>query len=149
MTKETITETATKVAEKTLSEAGAQLATTANDILDATSKAFPELAGKSFEFYAHYIFATGVAEVIVGLLCLTVLGFSLYLSLRMWRYIAKNAQNDNLDEDVGPFLVMGSILLFGALLISLLIGVEFMQTGIIKVIAPEGAVINEIIRNIK
>lgn len=149
MTKETITETATKVAEKTLSEAGAQLATTANDILDATSKAFPELAGKSFEFYAHYIFATGVGEVVAGLLCFAILGFALYLSVRLWRYIAKNAENDNLDENSVPFIMMGTVLLLCVMAVSLFEGVHSIQTGIVKVIAPEGAVINEIIRNIK
>lgn len=45
-----------------------KLIVTTDKILNSISTAFPELAGKSFEYYVEYVYAQGISNFIVALL---------------------------------------------------------------------------------
>ncbi len=141
-----IQETATDVANKTLEQAGTQLATTANDILIATSKAFPEIAGKGFEFYVRYIFSIGAADLIVGLLQMIFAIFILfYLMPRVNKMREKFGEDGSDAEGAMWALKLG---LGVAIFAFTMAAISNLHSGTISMIAPEGAVINQIISNL-
>lgn len=141
--------TLTDVATDTLEGAGAQLVTTANDILKATSEAFPELAGKSFAFYAQYVFAKGASQVVFGVLWIVLGIIAVFFIPKMYsvwqKAVSQPHYNDG--EQIVTFLGMAS--LFATSVLGVVAGFSYLTNGIVPMIAPEGAVINEIIRNLR
>lgn len=136
--------------KKTVGEAASGLVTTVDDIFKALAKAFPEIAGKGFQFYAEYIFAQGVSYLISGVLLLIVAG----IIMSIWKkYIwnnwgsAKGKYSTSSDEAAAalgfaiPFVFVAGIFL--------LQGIWHIQDGVVYMIAPEGAVVNEIVKNLQ
>ncbi len=138
----------TDVATQTLEGASAQLVTTANDILKATSEAFPELAGKSFQFYAEYVFAKGVSSVALGVLWILAGIISMLVIPKLYTVWKKACEDYNRDgEQIVTFIAMAA--LGWASVFGVISGLQGISSGIVPIIAPEGAVINEIVRNIR
>ena len=153
-----VIETTTKVVNSegakqvgnSLKEAGTHLVTTVDGIFASLAKAFPEVTGKGFEFYAHYIFAQGVAQLFEGL-ALILLGVSFFA---MWyKFIFKKAMaqgeketgfnSDNYGVSIAiaiPFLII--------MLICVVQGIYSLTDGIVYVVAPEGVVVKDIIQNL-
>lgn len=136
-----------QVATETIEQAGAKLVVTATDILDATAKAFPEIAGKGFEFYATYIFGMGVADIVVGVVQLALAFFILFHLFPTVDKHHKKAVADHNEETSAAYWVL-KFLMAVALLVLSLNSLGNFHTGIIRTIAPEGAVIAEIIANL-
>ena len=144
-----------KTSGDALKDAGTHLVTTVDGIMDSVATAFPEVTGKGFSFYAHYVFARGLAHVIEGLF-LIALGFFFFLYL--WRSVvykkAMTKADDNDKTNVSfqsdnyaiamcigiPFLI---IMLFCTMQ-----GVYAFTDGIVGVIAPEGIVVKDIISHL-
>ncbi len=126
--------------DKTLDAASAELATTTSEILKATSQAFPELAGKSFEYYVQFVYAQAVGDLAFAVLgiILTSITFAVFVA------IAKRG----IKNDCAEAAIYGSTLC--------LIPLAFFMMTIFKIpsyisaiIAPEGAVIQKIIDGVK
>lgn len=109
-----------------------ELSTTANDILKQMSEAFPEVAGKTFEMYAQYTYTSGIADAVIGVICL----FMAILSVFGIIYAIK--------ED-GETIGAVSICLFCVMLI---ITLATLPVGIIKITSPDGYTVKEIIETI-
>lgn len=122
---------------KTLEDASAHLVTTVDDVMKSVSEAFPEVAGKGFEAYTKYVYAEGVGDIYIGSICLIVFILGIFVLKKINSLITESF-------DYIPLNVCG----VGALFVLFCVSNSYIKGGVTKLIAPEGYVVHEIVRNL-
>jgi len=115
------------------------LATSVNDIISAAAAAFPEIAGKGFEYYVSYVFAKGVSGIVTGVVSIVAAILFALAARKMYKICTPLNEGE----------VFISIILIALGIMFAISGLHSIENGIIYTLAPQGAVLHEIIGNMK
>ena len=133
----------------TIEQAGVGLITTADQVLDAIASAFPDLAGQGLTYYVQFIMADGAASIISAT---AIIIATIALCKFLYNVVLKPAIGDmskphtdyHESESRAFGLTGGFILMFSSILL-IVVQIGVVRNGIVKIIAPEGYVINKIV----
>lgn len=125
--------------QTSIEQASAKIITTTDAILKSVAEAFPDVGMKGFEYYVQYVYADGIAELACALILSTLMTVTL---IGVTRAVKKHGIEE---IEGGLTLMLGTILS----LVMLISAIDCLSDGLVRVIAPEGAVIAEIVSGVK
>jgi len=122
-----------------IEQASAKIITTTDAILKSVAEAFPDVGMKGFEYYVQYVYADGVAQIACAL-------FLFAMTFMIMIGVVKVAKKPGLEEIEGAIpALIGTVVAFCLITASF----DCLSKGLVRVIAPEGAVIAEIVSGVK